>query len=466
MRRAAASLPASRFETTPGEIAQAALEGVAYRLADVLDAIGGLESVVATGHALLANDAWLQILADVLGRAVEVSGAPEGSARGAALVAFERLGLAVPPAPSRACRRAAAGPPGDPFGRQGRTTEADAFTGGDMIGIVGGGLAAAKVVQSYREAGGTDDIVVWSQDPHGPYHRPPLTKRLLRGESDARGRADRSCEGVDLRLGERIESLDAVEADTIVLATGAHAAPARRRARLPHARRLARAPPPRRVGEDGDGDRRRLHRLRDHRVADDDRRAGDADRARPDAVRHDRLPAALRGAPRASYRAHGVDLRLEASDIPAADIVVAGIGVEPNVELARDAGLDVRSGIVVDERFRDLAATASMRSATSPSSSTRSTGVTAGSSTGRTPPTTGRRSARSSPATTARYDIVSSFFSEEFGRSFRSFGDASGHDVTSLEGDFAGDHAVYRFQQGGDRSPPCRSASTTRSRTR
>ena len=84
--------PASRSRPRAGEIAQAALEGVAYRLADVLDAIGGLESVVATGHALLANDTWLQILADVLGRTVEVSGAPEGSARGAALVAFERLG--------------------------------------------------------------------------------------------------------------------------------------------------------------------------------------------------------------------------------------------------------------------------------------------------------------------------------------------------------------------------------------
>jgi gluconokinase len=87
------------FDTSPGEIAQAALEGVAYRLADVLDVIGGIESVVATGHALLVNDAWLQILADVLGRPVEVSGEPEGSARGAAVVALERQGLAVPPAP-------------------------------------------------------------------------------------------------------------------------------------------------------------------------------------------------------------------------------------------------------------------------------------------------------------------------------------------------------------------------------
>jgi gluconokinase len=87
------------FDTSPGDIVQAALEGVAYRLADVLDAIGGVESVVATGHALLVDDAWLQILADVVGRPVEVSGEPEGSARGAAVVALERLGASVPPAP-------------------------------------------------------------------------------------------------------------------------------------------------------------------------------------------------------------------------------------------------------------------------------------------------------------------------------------------------------------------------------
>jgi gluconokinase len=87
------------FATTPLDIAQAALEGVAYRLADVLDAVGGVESIVATGGALIANAAWLQVLADVLGRPIELSGAPEGSARGAAMVAFERLGLPVPPAP-------------------------------------------------------------------------------------------------------------------------------------------------------------------------------------------------------------------------------------------------------------------------------------------------------------------------------------------------------------------------------
>jgi gluconokinase len=87
------------FATTATDIAQAALEGVAYRLVAVLEAIEGLDSVVATGGGLLANPGWLQVLADALGRPVEVSGAAEGSARGAAMVALERLGLPVPDAP-------------------------------------------------------------------------------------------------------------------------------------------------------------------------------------------------------------------------------------------------------------------------------------------------------------------------------------------------------------------------------
>jgi gluconokinase len=86
------------FATTPLDVAQAALEGVCYRLADVLDAIGGLDAVVATGGGLLANPAWIQVLADVLGRPIEVSAVAEGSARGAAVLGLERLGLEVSPA--------------------------------------------------------------------------------------------------------------------------------------------------------------------------------------------------------------------------------------------------------------------------------------------------------------------------------------------------------------------------------
>ena len=84
------------FATTPLDLAQAALEAVCYRFADVLDALGGVESVVATGGALHASPDWVQILADVLGRPVEVSSVAEGSARGAAAVALERAGMIVP----------------------------------------------------------------------------------------------------------------------------------------------------------------------------------------------------------------------------------------------------------------------------------------------------------------------------------------------------------------------------------
>jgi gluconokinase len=88
------------FRTTAADIAQAALEGVCYRFADVLDAVGGVESVVATGGALFANPGWVQLLADVLGRPLEVSAVAEGSARGAAVITLERLGVVAPPPPT------------------------------------------------------------------------------------------------------------------------------------------------------------------------------------------------------------------------------------------------------------------------------------------------------------------------------------------------------------------------------
>jgi 3-phenylpropionate/trans-cinnamate dioxygenase ferredoxin reductase subunit len=148
------------------------------------------------------------------------------------------------------------------------------------------------------------------------------------------------------------------------------------------------------------------------------------------------------------YRAHGVDLRLEATEIPDAELVVAGIGVEPNVELARDAGLEVRSGVVVNERFE-----------------TSRPGVYAiGDVAEFFDPVFGRHrriehwSNSAYHGTTlgkilagedTRYDTVSSFFSEEFGRTFRTFGDPLDHDETRLDGDFREDDAVFRFLRGG-----------------
>jgi 3-phenylpropionate/trans-cinnamate dioxygenase ferredoxin reductase subunit len=322
-----------------------------------------------------------------------------------------------------------------------------------MIGIVGGGLAAAKLVEGYREAGGTDRITIWSQDPHGPYHRPPLSKRLLRGEAEAADAMAHPHEwyaehDVDLRLGETVGSLADVEADTIVLATGA------RPRRLPGTTEF-------RTLDDSLELRERAREAKTAVVIGGNFIGCEVTASLTQLgvqvtqiVREPMLFAILQCPPLSemlheTYREHGVDLRLETSDIPSdADITVAGIGVEPNVELARDAGLEVRSGVVVDERFATarpgVYATGDVAEFYDPVfrlhrriehwSNAAYHGTTLG---------------QILAGEDARYDIVSAFFSEEFGRSFRHFGDLSGHDETRLEGDFGEGHAVFRYLRAG-----------------
>ena len=87
------------FTTTPEDIVQAALEGVAFRFAEIADLMPEVEEIVLTGHALYVDPDWRQILADVLGRPLEVSGVDEASLRGAAAVVRARLGEPVPEPP-------------------------------------------------------------------------------------------------------------------------------------------------------------------------------------------------------------------------------------------------------------------------------------------------------------------------------------------------------------------------------
>jgi gluconokinase len=84
-----------RQQTTTIEIIRAALESIAYRfalIANALDEIAPGAMVFATGNALRSSPAWLQIMADVLGRPVMFGGSPEASIRGAALLALEAVG--------------------------------------------------------------------------------------------------------------------------------------------------------------------------------------------------------------------------------------------------------------------------------------------------------------------------------------------------------------------------------------
>ena len=97
--RATGAIEGLSFDTNATDLFQAALEGATYRLAEIADRLPEISEVVATGRALLASPQWTQLCADVLGRPVTASGAEEGSARGAALHALERLGADPDPAP-------------------------------------------------------------------------------------------------------------------------------------------------------------------------------------------------------------------------------------------------------------------------------------------------------------------------------------------------------------------------------
>ena len=100
------------LSTTPVELWRATLEAMAYRFAEIYDLLRATiaaremiapREMIASGAALIQSRAWVQILADVLGVPVTVSGEAEASACGAALVALRELGViknfsALPPA--------------------------------------------------------------------------------------------------------------------------------------------------------------------------------------------------------------------------------------------------------------------------------------------------------------------------------------------------------------------------------
>ena len=201
---------------------------------------------------------------------------------------------------------------------------------------------------------------------------------------------------------ERSSSLDDVEADTIVIATGARPRAARRGARPAHARRLARAAAARR-----DGARRpssigggfigcevtaSLTQLGVEvtQVVREPMVFAPLQAPPLSEALHDTLPRARRRPPARGDRDPGRRARRRRHRRRAE-------------RRARAATPASRCGAASSSTSASRpAGPASTRSATSPSSTTPSSGATAASSTGRTPPTTARRSARSSPATRTR----------------------------------------------------------------
>ena len=90
--------------------------------------------------------------------------------------------------------------------------------------IVGGGLATARAIKAYREAGGEGTVRLLSADSFVPYHRPPLSKKYLRGEAEiadtlVEPKAFYAEHGVEVELEVVVSTLD-LEARRVLLEGG------------------------------------------------------------------------------------------------------------------------------------------------------------------------------------------------------------------------------------------------------
>jgi 3-phenylpropionate/trans-cinnamate dioxygenase ferredoxin reductase component len=251
--------------------------------------------------------------------------------------------------------------------------------------IVGGGLAGAKGAEALRDQGFDGDIVLVAQEPDRPYERPPLSKDYLMGKAERDSIFVHSENWyaehkVDLRLGVSATAIDrgahsvalsdgtSIGYDKVLLATGSSPR------HLPGAEGVLYL---RRV-EDSE----RLKAV----IASSSRLlvigAGwiglEATAAAREAgvevtvLEAAELPLLAAIGPEVArvfadlHAAHGVDLRfgvkvdqvdatsvrLTDGTVLEADAVLVGIGATPNLELARNAGLDVDNGVLVDAGLR------------------------------------------------------------------------------------------------------------------
>jgi NADPH-dependent 2,4-dienoyl-CoA reductase/sulfur reductase-like enzyme len=251
--------------------------------------------------------------------------------------------------------------------------------------IVGGGMTADAATQGIRKTDAEGAIGMIGAESHPPYDRPPLSKKLWQGkpvESIWRGMAERN---VELHLGRKVESLDpqnrrvvddagaAYTYDKLLLATGG--APRR----LPF------------------GDDQVIY----YRTFDDYQQlrslveqggrfavigggfigseiaaalAMNGQQATmiflEEGIGGRLFPAELARFLNDYYREKGVEVhagesvaslemrgkqhvvKTQSGREIVADHIIAGLGIEPNTALARQAGLEVDNGILVDESLR------------------------------------------------------------------------------------------------------------------
>jgi 3-phenylpropionate/trans-cinnamate dioxygenase ferredoxin reductase subunit len=259
--------------------------------------------------------------------------------------------------------------------------------------IIGGGVAAAKAAEGLRAAGGEGAAVVLTAEPELPYERPPLSKEFLRGEA---GREKTRTHHESWYRDHDVEVLLATRASTLDPATRAVTTEVGDQLRYARGLVLATGAQPNRLGlpgEELDG----VYYLRT--VDDSERLRAAISRAESmvvigggfigaevaaSATQMDTRVTLLEVADTLWTRAVGAEMgrffeaflrdrgvhvrtrtsaeRIEGGDqveavvLPDgsrlhADVVVIGVGVHPDTDLAERAGLRVDNGILVDEQL-------------------------------------------------------------------------------------------------------------------
>ncbi|MDR5758557.1 anthranilate 1,2-dioxygenase system ferredoxin--NAD(+) reductase [Caballeronia sp. LZ035] len=262
----------------------------------------------------------------------------------------------------------------------------------DTCVIVGAGHAARRAAETLRSLDADVRIVMIGAEGALPYDRPVLSKdALTRADGEARAfirdAAWYAAQRIELRLGMRVDAIDRAERrvlladgtafkyDRLLIATGsrvrAFPGPVDEGVVLHYVRTVEDARglraallPGKRVVVLGGG-------FIGLEVAASARTLGCETvviEAAP-RVLHRSMPVEIGEYMQALHRARGVDVRVGTPVLAIrrngggcvvdtqygaveADVVVVGIGVVPNVELAQEAGLETEDGVVVDAQCR------------------------------------------------------------------------------------------------------------------
>jgi NADPH-dependent 2,4-dienoyl-CoA reductase/sulfur reductase-like enzyme len=359
--------------------------------------------------------------------------------------------------------------------------------------IVGGGLAGQRACDNIRKVDTDGSIVLVAAEPHAPYQRPPLSKGYLRDEEGLdkvyiKEEAYYAQNGIEVISGVRASGIDAdthrvtlddgrtLGYERLLLATGGRAW------RLPISGNDLPGVFTLRTIEDADAIRRTVQNSKRALVVGGSFIGSEVAASLAQfgldvtmVFRESRLletiaPQELSNWLHARYQAKGVhilsDVTLESlqgrerveravvhdheSHIVEIDLVVMGVGIRLNTELARSAGLEMAEGggVVVDAYLRtsdpniyaagDIAAwpdpTFDKRLRVEHWDVARRQGLRAG---------------RNMAGEEKPYTALPYFFSDLFDLSFEVWGDLTAWDQTLLRGSLdEGAFAFYYFHQG------------------